>query len=364
LSAALDRSDLMLELARSTRPGDRDRLLLGLVDLCNHEGCGGQQAQALVQDVFMALVGRVERDIRARLSDRLAGASWAPRDLVLLLARDEADIARPVIAQSLVLEDQDLIRLLVEEDVEHQIEVARRPGLRGAVVSAILDQGSSDVLAALAGNATAELSPMAMERLVTFSQRVAALRAPLARHPALSLDLGAMLYTWVGDTLRRSLTERFAVDADAFAAAVQSAISEARGAPGDGASLEFDERAAMDRRVVEKLKAGGQLRPGLLLRALKDGKVTLFTIALAELGQYTTDEVRQAMDAPSPDLLALACASVGVDRSAFPTLLRLLRPLNRNLPGSDGEASSLGGTMTLLDRDSAGRVFRRRLAEV
>ena len=154
------------------------------------------------------------------------------------------------------------------------------------------------------------------------------------------------------------------MEGPAFEAAVSSAVSEARGAPGDGASLETDERAGMDRRVVAKLKAGGQLRPGLLMRALRDGKLTLFTIALAELGDFTTDQVRQAMDADSAEPLALACAAVGVDRSALTSLINLVRSLNRDRPGKMGEVASLNGAATLLDPESAASAFRKRFAGI
>ncbi len=351
----------MLELARSSAPADRDRLLLSLADLCELQGCGGPGSETLVRDVFMSLVGRVEHDIRARLAVKLAKASWAPLELVLHLAYDEIEVARPLLAASPVLDEAELVRLLVATAVEHQIEIARRPGLGPLVVAAILDQASPDVLTALAGNTSAEVGPLAMERLVAFSQRIAALRAPLARHPGLTPDLGAMLYAWVGESLRRALSERYALEGSAFEAAVHSAVNEARGAPGDGASLESDERAAMDRRVVEKLKLGRQLRPGLLLRALRDGKLTLFTIALAELGAFTTDEVRQAMDAPSVELLSLACAAVGVDRSAFPSIAALVRSLNRGRPGLDSDGPALLSAATLLDRDAAAKAFRKRL---
>ncbi len=354
----------MLELARSPAPADRDRLLLSLADLCELQGCGGPESETVVRDVFMGLVARVERDIRARLAVKLAKASWAPLELVLHLAYDEIEVARPLLASSPVLGEAELVRLLVATAVEHQIEIARRPSLGPAVVNAILDQASPEVLTALAGNTSADVSPLAMERLVAFSQRIAALRAPLARHPDLTPDLGAMLYAWVGETLRRALSERYAVDGPAFEAAVSSAVEEARGAPGDGVSLETDERAAMDRRVVEKLKMGRQLRPGLLLRALRDGKLTLFTIALAELGGFTTDEVRKALDGPSVDLLSLACASVGVDRGAFPSIATLVRSLNRGRPGLETDGASLAGAATLLDRDTAARAFRKRLDAV
>ncbi len=354
----------MLELARSPARADRDRLLLALADLCEGGGCEEPQTQALVRDVFMGLVGRVEHDIRVRLAWKLAHASWAPHELVLLLAHSEVDIARPLIAASPVLDEQDLIHLLVEASIDHQVEVARRPQLGAAVVTAILDQASSEVLTALAGNTSAQVTPLAMDRLVSLSQTMAALRAPLTRHPALTLDLGAVLYAWIGETLRQTLGARFAVEGPAFEAAVSSAVSEARGAPGDEASLETDERAGMDRRVVAKLKAGGQLRPGLLMRALRDGKLTLFTIALAELGEFTTDQVRQAMDADSAESLALACAAVGVDRSALGSLITLVRSLNRDRPGKVDEVASLNGAATLLDRECAARAFRKRLAGV
>ena len=328
----------MLELARSPAPADRSRLLLSLADLCDRRGWGGAEAEHLVRDVFLELVSKAEHDIRQHLAERLAHASWAPRELVLSLAHDEIEIARPLISSSPVLDDADLVRLLVETAIEHQIEIARRPQLGRDVVNAILDQALPDVLAALASNATAKVTPFDMSRLVAFSQTMVGLRAPLSHHPQLTLDLGAMLYAWVGETLRRALSERYILDDTAFHEAVDIAVQKARGAPGDGASLETDERAAMDRRVVEKLKMGGQLRPGLLLRALKDGKLTLFTIALAELGGFTTDEIREALDSPTAELLALACAATAVDRSAVPSIIALVRSLNHDQPG--GPAAS------------------------
>ena len=160
----------MLELARSPARADRDRLLLALADLCEGGGCEEPQTQALVREIFMGLVGRVEHDIRVRLAWKLAHASWAPHELVLLLARSEVDIARPLIAASPVLNEQDLIHLLVAASIDHQVEVARRPQLDAAVVTAILDQASPEVLTALAGNTSAQVTPLGMERLVSLSQ--------------------------------------------------------------------------------------------------------------------------------------------------------------------------------------------------
>jgi uncharacterized protein (DUF2336 family) len=94
----------------------------------------------------------------------------------------------------------------------------------------------------------------------------------------------------------------------------------------------------MERRLIEKLHAAGQLRGGYLLRALREHKLSLFERALAKLGGFTVDQVRVATGCDRPELLALACAAVGVDRSAFATILALVRELNGGLPsgGVDG----------------------------
>jgi uncharacterized protein (DUF2336 family) len=353
----------ILDLAHSRRPGDRDRLLLAVADLCEHsDECTRAEVQTVLSDVFMSLIGQVEREIRRQLAEKLAGADWAPRDLIAYLARDDVEIARPIIARSPLLEDQDLIRLLVEASLEHHIEIARRPALPSRVVDVILAQGQTDVLAALATNESAELSPLAMERLVCFSQTIAALRAPLSHHPRLTTQLGAMLYVWVGETLRAVLSDRFEVDKESFREAVNQAVDQARGAPGDNENLEFDERAAMDRRMVEKLKAGGQLRPGLLLRALRESKLTLFTIALAQLGDFSTDDIRAALQAEDATPLALACAAVGVDRGALPTVLSLVRQLNNGRPCTPVELNELARTTASMDRATAAEAFREQAA--
>jgi uncharacterized protein (DUF2336 family) len=350
----------MLELARSRAPADRERLLMALAEVCERDGVAMPTAtRAMVGAVFLDLIRQVECDIREHLAERLAHAAWAPHTLVTTLSRDQIDIARHLIASSPVLEDHDLVRLLVDAAIEHQIEVARRPRLSADLVKVILDQGDSDVLSALAANTTADVTPLAMERLVSFSQTVAGMRAPLARHPRLTLELGATLYTWVGEALKRTLMERYAVDHAAFTEAVDAAIHDAHGAPGDGSSLEVDQRVAMDRRVVQKLKAGGQLRPGLLLRALRDNKLILFTLTLAALGDFTTDQVRLALESESSEMLALACTAVGVDRGALPTIVGLVRELNGGIPGHGNEVATMNRITTLMDKESAARAFRR-----
>ena len=363
------KTDDLLNLARSRAPADRERLLLSIVDLCDAgDAAAGlmtsQPIQALLNSIFMSLVVEAERDIRRRLSEKLSSAQWAPAALINVLALDDIEIARPVIAGSPVLKDHDLVRLLVEATIEHQIEVARRPNIGPPVVAAILQQSEPAVLTALAGNISAALSEHDMQRLVKAAERTAALRSPLSRHPALSDDLARRLYLWVGQALRQSLVARFRLDPTELDAALAASVREAHA----GASLEEDdpvlardgEREEMERRLIAKLNGAGQLRAGYLMRALKEGRLTLFLAGLATLGRFEETQVRRAVDSDRPELLALACAAVGIDRSAFPTILAMVRDLNGGRPGGGSEgARRASGAFGPFDANIAGAAFRQ-----
>ncbi|MDO8901106.1 MAG: DUF2336 domain-containing protein [Phenylobacterium sp.] len=348
--SVLARTEEILSLARSRTPGDRERLLLAVVDLCDvadsAEIMSAPAVQDLLNSIFMSLVVEAERDIRRRLAEKLAVVDWAPAALINVLALDDIEIARPIIATSPLLQDHDLVRLLVEATVEHQIEVARRPRIGQPVIAAILQQAEPAVLTALAGNHQAALAASDMAMLVKASRRVAALRSPLVRRPELTEDLALQLYVWVGQSLRQSLVLRFRLDPVALEAALGQAVGEAHaGAPGVEPTTDAivwqqdDEREAMERQLIVKLVAAGQLRPGYLLRALREGKLSLFVGALATLGDFPPDMVRQAMDGDQPEHLALACAAVNIDKSAFPTILELVRSLNGGKPGGGAEGA-------------------------
>jgi len=327
-----------LALARSSAPQDRERLLIAIAELCRNDAdCARPEIQGLLRDLFLDLVSSAEQAIRLRLSKTLADVAWAPHDLITLLARDEIEIARPVVAKSPVLTDADLIRLLLEASVEHRIEVARRPALGADVAAAIVDQAEPDVVTALANNTTAHLRDQDLSRLIDLAERVASLRAPMARHPGLNAELAALLYGWVGEALRHAIIARFPLDTLDLQRAVTDSVHDVRSdlglAGADAAEKDRSpDRAAMERRVVAKLEAAGQLRPGVLVRALNEGKLGLFMTALAALAGVSTEDVRAAIDAEQPDTLLVICTLSGIDKGAFPSLLNMVRRLNEGRP--------------------------------
>lgn len=338
----------LLALARSRTLEDRQRLLMGVMALCDQHPAASQNLSPVLTDIFLVLARQAEHDIRKALSERLASATWAPPALVNILALDDIEIARPIIARSPILKDEDLLAILVKASLEHQIEVARRPHLSARVADTILDQAHPAPLTALAGNATAEISAEGLRRLVEHSRRLAALRAPLARHPRLDESMARQLYSWIGTTLRESVQERFAITDLRLDDAVEEAVHTAFSSLGMGTppAPTDPDRDEMDRRLVTKLQAAGQLRPGYLIRAIREKKLGLFQHALVVLGGFTMAQVRACLSYRTPEALYYACAAVGIDRAVFPPLLYEIRQLNGGPPGEAGDAVWLRGGLS------------------
>jgi uncharacterized protein (DUF2336 family) len=173
-------------------------------------------------------------------------------------------------------------------------------------------------------------------------------------------ELAQRLYLWVGEALRGAIVARFDVDAVALDIAIAASLAETPNPPKrNGPTI-------AELKLVTKLHGAGQLKPSYLLRALKDHQLGLFEAALAKLGGFRIEDVRRAVTSPSrPELLALACAAVSIDRSVFPTILEMVRQANDGLPGGGAEgARRAASAFGPFSPDMAASAFRQAVAVV
>ena len=323
----------LVSLAQSRAPADRERLLAKLADLCESRARPlPPRPAAEVEAVLLALIGEAEKGVRARFAERIARAAWPPAKLVAALVRDDVEIGRPLIAASPQLDDEALIALAVDGEPAHRLEIAHRPLISADVVAALVARDEPATLVALAGNSSAYIDDLSMRRLTSRATEWPALAAAMAANPRLAPEDPAQLEPLLPFDEGTSLADRSGSGAP---------IPESGGAEDDAAAAHTQVRPEPSEiKLVEKLAAAGQLRPGYLVRVLKEGRLGLFAAALAKLGGFPIEGVIQAINDPDrPELLALACTSVGVDRSVFPTLLQMVRRSNGGRPGG-GEDSA------------------------
>ena len=312
--AALAELEAVIADARLRPVAEQTRLVMGVADLYAGKSSNDETLPAFA-DFFTRLVIVAAFEVRQGLSRRLGSADWLPRELVRALARDDIEIARPVISASPLLQDDDLIELLAKASTDHRLQVALRPGLGQAVAEVILQGQEPLLLTALASNIHAQLPADGMSRLVAASEKISSLRVPLARHPRLDASLAMRLYQWVGDVIRDQLCARYPTHADRLKQAVGDTVDELH-----------------ESHIAKRMEAAGHLTPLYLMRLLREKQRGLFIRCLSLMAGIQVNEIEHLLAKPSARPFYLVCLAAGVEREVFPTLLQALRNIDPNVP--------------------------------
>jgi uncharacterized protein (DUF2336 family) len=332
------------QLAANPHAAQRGEIYLAVASLYQTQAPRlSERERSLMREILQRLAGDVEMTIRIALAEKLADDEAAPLDLILLLADDSIEVARPVILRSQRLGDTELLSLLEHAGESHQTACAERPNIGAPVCDVLAKSNSETVLVALVRNATAQIAAGTFETLVEKSRRIAALQHPLADRQDLPLRLATQMCGWVTDALKAHIRVRHPDVAASVALKLTEAESRMHAAPQPSAA----EPAAGAVKLVDKLAAAGQLRAGFLLRVLHQGQIDLFDIAFAKLLGLELSHLRHVLYEQGPRPVALACRAVGIDRCVFPTVFNLSRQTRGQHPA-----------LTAQDKAEVGSVFQ------
>jgi uncharacterized protein (DUF2336 family) len=321
---AHDMSDMgrLAQLAVNPQGTSREEIYLAVASLYRIQGSGlNERERALMHEILRRLTRDVEMAIRIALAERLADDTTAPHDLILLLADDKIEVARPLLLRSPLLTDEDMLRLITQCSTDHHEAMASRAHIGEPVTDALVQSENESVLVALVRNATAKISALAYRTLVEKSRSVASLQEPLAQRPDLPPQLATRMCEWVSDALKLYITQNYSIPSDKLNTALEQAETVIK----NEAPKPKSPPAQSAQKLIDKLAASGQLKAGFLLRVLHQGQTDLFDLALAKLVSLPLPELRSKFYQGGPTAVALACRGVGIDRCVFTTVFNLSR---------------------------------------
>lgn len=164
--------------------GEREQLFRNMAQLFSYvsDRCDDEQV-AQYDEVLCQLAELVEVEARAHVAKLLAPLERAPGTVVVKLANDDIEVARPLLEFSSVLSDDDLIDIVSRLSEAHRVAIAGRPKLNERVGEAIVEHGETASVVSLVRNTTAELDRATLERLVQRATQDAEIAADLrGRH--------------------------------------------------------------------------------------------------------------------------------------------------------------------------------------
>jgi uncharacterized protein (DUF2336 family) len=335
---AHDMSDMgrLAQLAINPQGGaSREEIYLAVASLYRIQGAGlNQRERELMREILRKLTFDVEMAIRIALAQRLAEDVAAPHDLILLLVDDSIEVARPLILNSPLLTESDVLNLIAHSDVRHQEVVAARPHIGVAVTDALAASSSESVLMALVRNVTARISDASYKTLVEKSRNLTGLQEPLVQRPDLPPQLATSMCDWVSDALKTFIKTNHRLAPKGVEPALTDALQIVKSKPAPSKDAPVDSA----HKLIEKLANSGQLKPGFLMRVLSQGQVDLFDLAFARLLDTELSAFRAAFYGGGCRTVALSCRAVGIDRAVFATVFNLSRQargMQPSLPASD-----------------------------
>lgn len=202
-----------LELQLDAQMRSRTFLVQRLVDVVCWPATRIQpNERELAADVLVGLLRSANVDQRRRCATRLAAIVDAPKLLLRYLARDDIDVARPLLEESKALDDADLVATIRSTPRPHWLAIAGRRHVGALVVEALTHTQDVEVIRMILRNEGAKLSHAAVQALVSQSRTAPEIARLLWSRPETSPAQALTMFWWTDSATRLAILRRFAVD--------------------------------------------------------------------------------------------------------------------------------------------------------
>lgn len=311
------------DLARDSDPLARAELTSAVASLLEAHVHLNNREQELLSDVLIGLMRQAEADLRAALAERLSVLEDAPLRLVLSLANDEIEVARPVLARSAVLSDLDLIYIVKARGAEYWQAIASRENLSPQMVDVLADKYDEGTAIVLSANEQAQMTWHALDVLTAMAASNEKIAKPLLMRPELPDNIVRRLYDHVGQELRHYIRDYYGI----FSGEISTAIDEVM--------LEFSsagqpEMFMPNPRVIQAARqysAKGKLSLNAMMQSLKRGQIASFIAMFSVYTGMPVEEMHEYMKQTSGKALAIICRAHGIQKSDFATIYLLTNRL-------------------------------------
>ena len=302
-------------------------------------------------DILSKVAYDLEVEMRHELATRLSDESAAPPELIGRLARDEIEVARPVIEQSPVLSQDDLVEIAQEKSQDHMLAITKRSDIGERVSTVLVDRGNDKVVKGLVENTTAVISEGSLQIVANKAESSDELKASLMKRPDLPYELMRGMVAQLSVDIRdKVLSESSEEDRERL----ESAIGEVTAAQQQKVEQRKHQESAPE-ALVNDLVAKNQLTPHKLITFAQEQRIPEFVCALGKLANIDLEMAEKVTMDRSGEGLALTCRAGGLPGNLFAEMMIALGPLMQK---SEQDVDQLVQTYEKLAVPTAQRILR------
>lgn len=307
-------------LASDKKPVARTQLTSAVTDLLEMDV--SPRETELIADVLIELMRQAEIDLRQALSERLSHMEQVPLRLVLQIANDEIVVADPMLKNSPVLSDLDLVYIIKSKSAEYWRSIAQRKSLNAPVINSLVKTKDSETCILLADNDNVELSQKHFASLTEFAGNTPELAQSLSGREDVPEDLKAEIYALVGKEISQSPTKTEEESAE-LTSQVEDLVQDLSG------SNMFEPSEVMI-NTAARMQDRQELGVDIMIGVLRRGQFASFVAQFAAFTGQTPDMVARILKQKSGQGLAVSCKAIGIEKYDFVSIFLLTHKMRSN----------------------------------
>ena len=272
------------------------------------------EERAHAESIIQLMAGDAATLVRRALAVALKNSPKLPHDVAAKLAQDIDSIALPVILNSPVLTDSDLVEIVRACPPSKQVAVASRENISTTVTGAIAQYAVPAAVERALANDNALFDEEGLNTTLSRFEAAPSITAAMARRGELPLAITEKLVSLVTGEVFDYLVNNHELPPQV---AIDLAMSSR-----ERATLDIVEQAVMQndiRRFVQQLNLNGRLTPSLLMRGLCMGHMNFVEYAMAELAGMSHQRMWLLINDSGPLGLKAAFDRAGLPPRLYPS---------------------------------------------
>ena len=309
----------------------------------------------MAADILLSLLRYAQTNLKQAVAERLSVLEQAPLRLILQFINDDIAVAKPVIQNSTVLNDLDLLYIIQSRDSPFWQAIAERQNLGENVVETLVDMKDIATTKTLVKNETITFSDYALGKIAKLANDTDLLNECLINRSQNERgEFARKIYTYAGDALKQLITEQ----CGSLSKEVSRNIDEVFAEFTDATPNHFMPSASMF-KAAELFMEQGKLNLTLMLTTLKRGQMASFIAQFTKFTGLPVAVVIAMLQQKSGRGLAISCKANEIGKNDFLMIFNF----TRKIMGEDYlTATHVASTLVYYDRispDVAKRLMKR-----
>lgn len=232
---------------------------------------------SLAQEIVRLMAKDIEISVRQALAQSLRHAIKLPHDVAVQLAHDVEQVALPVLENSTVLTDEDLIGVINDGSATKQEAIASRSNVSTKVSDALISTADEKAVTVLMNNITAQITEQSLNKAINRFESSDNIKEAMVKRSALPVTIAERLAAVVSERLKDYLVAHHELSPSIASDLILQSREQSVLGMASGSSEHNIEK------LVAQMYHNKRLTPSIVLRSLCMGEVVFFESALATM---------------------------------------------------------------------------------